>query len=202
MVDAAERLAAAILLSAIAPLLLALALAIYLCSGRAPWIAHRRVGQRGSELWVLKLRTMWDKRRSFAGLRSLFTIEYVDDETGPGLKGPCDCRVTSTLARFCRRHSLDELPQLVQVVSGRMLLVGPRPVTAAELATLYGCDAAEILRVKPGLTGLWQVSGRNRLSGAERRALDLQLVRNSSARCYCKILARTVPEILGGKNSW
>ncbi|MBV8902278.1 MAG: sugar transferase, partial [Acidobacteriia bacterium] len=85
MVDAAERLAAAILLSAIAPLLLALALAIYLRSGRAPWIAHRRVGQRGSELWVLKLRTMWDKRRSFAGLGSLFTIEYVDDETGPGL---------------------------------------------------------------------------------------------------------------------
>ena len=99
---------------------------------------------------------------------------------GPDLKSPDDPRVASSFARFCRRHSIDELPQLWHVVSGEMSLVGPRPVTEGELHRYYGAHASEVLQVKPGLAGLWQVSGRNRLTYAERCRLDLRLVRERS----------------------
>jgi exopolysaccharide production protein ExoY len=85
---------------------------------------------------------------------------------------------------------------------GEMALVGPRPVTAEELRRHYGSAAKEILTVKPGLAGLWQVTGRNRLSYAERRNLDLHFVRNRSVGMYFKILARAIPEVLSGANSW
>jgi exopolysaccharide production protein ExoY len=200
--DAAERALSLLLLAGIAPLLLILALITFVLSGRSPWIAHRRVGQYGTELWVLKLRTMWSVRRKRPRLSDFVAVELVDDAEGPGRKRPRDGRVGSGFARFCRRHSLDELPQLLHVVAGRMSLVGPRPVTALELKKLYGAFAGEIIGVKPGLSGLWQVSGRNRLSDDERRALDLGSVRDTSAGLYWRVLLRTLPEVLGGKNSW
>ena len=83
-----------------------------------------------------------------------------------------------------------------------MSLVGPRPVTLMELRRFYGDDAEEVLGVKPGLAGLWQVSGRNRLTYAERRRLDLKLVRERSIRLYLRILLRTVPEVWSGENTW
>ena len=110
--------------------------------------------------------------------------------------------MSNRFASFCRRHSIDELPQLWHVVTGEMSLVGPRPMTRVELRRYYGDDAEEILRVKPGLAGLWQVSGRNRLSYAERRRLDLQLVRERSPRVYFSVLLRTIPEVLHGENAW
>ncbi len=161
-------------------------------------IAHRRVGWHGSTLWMLKLRTMWDG----AGEASERWIEYIDDEIGPLHKDGRDPRVSSRFARFCRRHSLDELPQLLHVIRGEMSLVGPRPLTAGELRLHYREDAAEILRVKPGIAGLWQVSGRNRLTYAQRRALDLQLVRDRSSRMYLRVLLRTVGAVWTGANSW
>ena len=75
-------------------------------------------------------------------------------------------------------------------------------MTPGELTRIYGSDAESILNAKPGLSGLWQVSGRNRLSSAERRALDLESVRNRSLRLYLTILLRTVPEVLSGRNTW
>jgi undecaprenyl-phosphate galactose phosphotransferase len=83
-----------------------------------------------------------------------------------------------------------------------MSLVGPRPLTEVELDRHYGATADEILQVKPGLAGLWQVSGRNRLTYAERCHLDLELVRNCSLRTYLWVLLRTIPEVLRGTNSW
>lgn len=200
--DKAERLASAFLLIALSPLLLATALWVFILSGRSPWIAHRRVGRYGAALWVPKLRTMWETSESPAALSRLFSIEYIDDEGGPALKSPEDDRVGSRFARFCRRHSLDELPQLILVLTGRMSLVGPRPVTPGELALIYGRDADTILSAKPGLSGLWQVSGRNRLTSGDRRMLDLQSVRNRSWRLYLAILVRTIPEVLSGRNTW
>lgn len=200
--ETAERLASAFLLITLSPLLLAAALWIFILSGRSPWIAHRRVGKYGTSLWVPKLRTMWDCRESPASLSRIFSIEYIDDEGGPALKSPKDDRVGSRFARFCRRHSLDELPQLILVLTGRMSLVGPRPVTAGELTLIYGLDADTILSAKPGLSGLWQVSGRNRLTSNQRRVLDLESVHNRSLRLYVTILLRTVPEVLSGRNSW
>jgi len=196
-----ERVASAFLLATISPVIGASAVAVSLLSRRTPLIAHRRVGWCGSTLWMIKLRTMWGEDSPRAATGSHW-IEYIHDDEGPKNKQDCDPRVTHWFARFCRRHSLDELPQLWHVIAGEMSLVGPRPLTATELDRYYGAAAPEILQVKPGLAGLWQVSGRNRLSYAERRSLDLKLARNRSLRMYLRILLQTIPEVLRGSNSW
>jgi exopolysaccharide production protein ExoY len=193
-----ERAAALVLLLLALPLLVVTALLLWIISGRSPIIAHRRVGWQGADLWMLKLRTMW----SPADAPAREWIARIEDNSGPALKGAHDPRVRSRFARFCRRHSIDELPQLWHVVTGEMSLVGPRPMTARELRRHYGSDTGEILRVKPGLAGLWQVSGRNRLTYTERRRLDLRLVRERNLRLYFGILLRTVPEVLSGENTW
>jgi len=194
-----ERLVAAALLLLALPVLALCALAVSLLSRRSPWIAHRRVGWRGADLWMIKLRTMWENG---AKPGRFGWIEYIEDHHGPERKQSADPRVAHAFARFCRRHSIDELPQLWHVMRGEMSLVGPRPVTAAELRRYYGADADEVLQVKPGLAGLWQVSGRNRRTYAERRALDLEMVRQRSLRLYVEILLKTVPEVISGDNSW
>lgn len=199
--DLCERIAAAVLLVTLSPGLILCAAVIAALSGRTPLIAHRRVGQYGGELWMLKLRTMWDCSGQSASSR-LFWTEFIDDQIGPAQKRDGDPRVPDALARFLRRHSIDEIPQLFHVIRGEMSLVGPRPLTVGEVATVYGADAGEILQAKPGLAGLWQVSGRNRLNDRERRKLDLKLVRSRSIGLYLAILFRTVPEIFSGKNSW
>ena len=192
-----ERAAAIVLLLLALPLLAVCALALWLLSGRVPLIAHRRVGWQGAPLAMLKLRTMWSgEARLGAGW-----IEYIDDDGGPERKCAVDSRVSCRFARFCRRHSIDELPQLWHVISGEMSLVGPRPITHRELQRYYGAHAAEVLQVKPGLAGLWQVSGRSRLTYAERCRLDLPLVRESSVAIYCAILLRSLPEVFSGGNS-
>lgn len=196
--DFSDRLAAAAALAAAAPVLFLSAAALAALSGRSPLIAHRRVGWRGSTLWMLKLRTMWDE--SSPG--PWRWVEYIDDETGPLQKSEHDSRVPSRFAQFCRRHSIDELPQLLHVICGEMAWVGPRPLTAGELRRYYGGDEAEVLDAKPGMVGLWQVSGRNRLTYAERRQLDLKLVRERSPWLCLRILIRSVGAVLSGVNCW
>jgi len=83
-----------------------------------------------------------------------------------------------------------------------MSLVGPRPATLVELERIYGSDTEEILSARPGIAGLWQVSGRNWLSMEQRRELDLKCVRDRSPRSYFWILLRTIPEVIHGGNSW
>ena len=197
-VELCERAAAVLLLAASAPLWISCAVALAAFSGRSPLIAHRRVGWRGETLWMMKLRTMWGRGRD----ESRAWVEYVADEAGPEQKQAADPRVGNRFAHFCRRHSIDEVPQLWHVIRGEMSLVGPRPVTASEVRQHYGDDAGEILQVKPGLAGLWQISGRNRLTWPERRALDLQFVRQRSLGMYTRILLRTLPEVWRGGNSW
>jgi exopolysaccharide production protein ExoY len=197
-VSVCERLAAALLLFAALPAIALCAAVIRLLSGRSPFIEHQRVGWRGSDLWMLKLRTMWDNGTPApAGA----WIERIADDCGPARKAFVDPRVPHSFARFCRRHSLDELPQLLHVIRGEMSLVGPRPLTAGEIRAHYGTDAAEILSLKPGIAGLWQVSGRNRLTYEQRRRLDLEFVRCRSLRMYARIVLRTIPEIWGGGNT-
>jgi exopolysaccharide production protein ExoY len=162
-------------------------------------IAVLRCGRFGRPLWLLKFRTMWSGSRGRSPFR---LVEHVVDEEGPVRKQSSDSRVNSGFARFCRRFSLDEIPQLLNVIAGEMSLVAPRPLTNSELSEHYGKDAAEVLSVRPGITGLWQVSGRNSLSYAERRRLDIQLVRTLTPRLYLRILVRTIPVVVTGKNSW
>ncbi len=199
MVEACERVVSAGLLIALGPALVGLLAATWILSGRTPLIAHRRVGRYGRALWMLKLRTMWGDGCRTGRRRGW--VEYVED-SGPPEKNPSDPRVSHWLAHFCRQHSVDELPQLWHVLTGEMSLVGPRPLTIYELERYYGADAQEVLRVKPGLAGLWQVSGRNRLSYTERKQLDLQLVRTLSLQSYLRILWKTLPEVWSGANTW
>jgi lipopolysaccharide/colanic/teichoic acid biosynthesis glycosyltransferase len=194
-----ERVAAGIAFAAAAPTLGATMLAVRALSGRSPLIAHRRVGLKGRPFWILKLRTMWDKSLPQSGST---WIEYLSDTDVPVIKGAPDPRVTSRLAAFCRRYSVDELPQLLQVVTGRLALVGPRPLTSAELEAYYGEDCAEVLSVRPGLTGLWQVMGRNRLTYAQRRRLDLFFLRKCGLGLYLRILLRTPARVFSGRDAW
>lgn len=185
------------MLVVLGPLCITIALTILVLSRRNPLIRHLRVGWRGRPLAMLKFRTMWDDD---AGTSRRFAIEQVSGFVPPDKNG--DERVSSRFAAFCRRHSLDELPQLYHVVRGEMSLVGPRPITAEELREYYGDATAEVLSARPGLTGLWQVRGRSRLSYARRRRLDLLLVRRGCALLYFQILLRSVPGVLSGRDAY
>ena len=110
--------------------------------------------------------------------------------------------MTSRFAAFCRRHSIDEIPQFWHVLRGEMSLVGPRPLTSIELVRHYGPYAAELVSVKPGLTGLWQVSGRSTIKFPERAALDFKLVRELSPKMYLAILLRTFRALVVGQGAW
>jgi exopolysaccharide production protein ExoY len=195
-----ERLAAAILLAILSPLLIFSSVVLAALSRRSPLVAHLRVGQNGRPLWVLKLRTMWV---GDSGVSPMF-IERLSVSDIPCFKPKQKhARVTNRFAALCRRFSIDELPQLWHVVRGEMALVGPRPLTRQELETFYGAEAsAFVLTAKPGLSGLWQISGRSRLSYAQRRRLDLFLVRRWSLSLYLQILATTLPRVLSGKDAW
>jgi lipopolysaccharide/colanic/teichoic acid biosynthesis glycosyltransferase len=196
---ALETMAAALCLIWLSPVLAILALAIHAVSGASPLVAHRRVGRYGTTLWVYKFRSMW-LSGGYAHGPASFIEKIADDEPKPKL-GP-DPRVTSGFASFCRRHSIDELPQLALVAAGRMSLVGPRPLTRLELNAYYDPDAMEVLSVKPGLTGLWQIRGRSRLTYRQRKRFDLFLVRRFSAGMYFRIVALTIPDLLFAKDAW
>jgi lipopolysaccharide/colanic/teichoic acid biosynthesis glycosyltransferase len=196
-----ERLTGAALLIFLSPVLLLAAVSVALLSRKTPFVAHRRVGQYGEELWMIKLRSMWDRSKSQARKRGWQWIEYLPEARVPPSKCFRDSRVTSRLAAFYRQFSIDELPQLVHVASGRMRLVGPRPITYAEWDEHYGHNASEVLHVPPGITGLWQILGRNRLTYAQRRRLDLFYARHRRAGLDWMILLRTPGRVLTGKDA-
>lgn len=200
VLDCGGRCVAILLFLLTLPVTIAAAVAIRALSGRTPFIAHKRVGWKGDVLWLLKLRTMWSD--STARVHGGLWIEYIQDEDGPGKKEFRDARVRHGFARFCRRHSLDELPQLWHVIRGEMALVGPRPATERELRVYYGESREEVLSVKPGIAGLWQVCGRSRLSYEERVRLDLYFVRGRTFGMYFRICVRAAWEVWSGANAW
>ena len=169
-------------------------------SGKSPLVAHRRVGRYGVSLWVFKLRTMWPADAAFQ-VPSEF-IERLAETDVPEVKAGSDPRVTSRFAAFLRKFSIDELPQLIHVFRGEMSLVGPRPLTQAELVKYYSDCAIEIVQIQPGLTGLWQVRGRNRLTYRQRRRLDLFLVRRFGWLLYLKVLLCTPARVFTGRDAW
>jgi undecaprenyl-phosphate galactose phosphotransferase len=200
VIEMLERVASFLALILLSPLLILVTVAIVALSRRSPLVAHLRVGQVGTPLWTLKFRTMWTALKP--ALPSATLIEYIVDESGMDYKSTYDPRVTSAFASFCRRTSIDELPQLINVVRGEMSLVGPRPLTDGELKKHYGFDASTILLEKPGITGLWQVRGRSRLTYEERRRMDLFLVRNRSLQLYFTILLRTMLVVWKREDGW
>ena len=181
--------AAAALLAFTAPLLLLVALKVKLADGGAVVFAHTRVGRHGRPFRCYKFRTMVPN--SAEVLAELLARDpQARAEWAKDRKLKRDPRVTR-LGRFLRKTSLDELPQLVNVLKGEMSLVGPRPVVPDELE-LYGEAKVYYLQVRPGLTGLWQVSGRSDLDYARRVALDAWYVRNWTLWYDVLILCRTL----------
>ncbi len=194
-----EPVVAILCLIGLFPFLLVLAFVISVASRASPLVAHRRVGRYGKTLWVYKFRSMWPTAKP-ARKSGLF-IEKLTEESPEPKRGP-DPRVTSRFAAFCRRHSIDELPQLALVARGQMSVVGPRPITRFELNEHYEPNAREVLSIKPGLTGLWQVRGRSHLTYRQRKRFDLFLVRRFSIGLYVWIIGLTIPDVLFGKDAW
>ena len=185
----------ALLIFALAPLLVMLALAVK-WSGPGPVLyLQERVGKDGRLFNILKFRSMTDG--SDAQLHLLLHSQHKDDR--PLFKVDNDPRITP-LGAVLRRYSLDELPQLFNVFAGSMSLVGPRPQRPAEVA-LYCGDAVQRLGVRPGMTGLWQVSGRSRLSWEEAQRLDIDYAHNWSIAEDLHILARTARAVVAGEGA-
>ena len=203
-VDFCERLTAAILLVLSAPVVLSAAVVIAGISRRSPFVAHRRVVQSGRAVWILKLRTMWEGGWPPIPSQRPPLVERLTPPSSAAQirKAANDPRITSAFAAFCRRYSLDELPQLWHVLRGELALVGPRPLTEFELDQYYGPDARLVLSQRPGLTGLWQIRGRSRLNYRQRRRLDLFLIRKWSLKLYFRILFATLPKVVCGKDAW
>lgn len=179
---------AALLLVMLAPVMLYVAWRIRRDDGAPLLFAHYRVGQRGRLFRCLKFRTM--RQRADVLLAELLARDpQARAEWERDHKLRDDPRV-SAIGGMLRKTSLDELPQLFNVLRGQMHLVGPRPVVVQEVPR-YGAHKGHYLSVKPGMTGLWQVSGRNNTSYAERVQLDARYVETRSAWADLAILART-----------
>jgi lipopolysaccharide/colanic/teichoic acid biosynthesis glycosyltransferase len=182
-----------------APVFLLLALLVRMDGGRV-FYAHERIGRHGQAFGCLKFRSMvMDADRRLAELLARDPAARAEWEATRKLKN--DPRVT-WVGRFLRSSSLDELPQLINVLKGEMSLVGPRPVQAAELAAFYGAAAQHYMQVRPGITGPWQVSGRNDTSYAERVALDVGYVARPSLLNDIRILLRTPIAVLARRGAY
>jgi exopolysaccharide production protein ExoY len=193
--DIALSLAMAVILL---PVMLLIAVAIAIADPGPVFFAHRRIGRNGRQFNCYKFRTMSVGAEAILN-RLLANSPAFRNEWARGQKLVQDPRVTP-LGRLLRTTSLDELPQLFNVVIGDMSIVGPRPIITAELSR-YGRHAAEYLAVKPGLTGLWQVTRNEDTSYRRRVATDVLYVRNKSLALDCRILLATIPAVLTGRGS-
>jgi Undecaprenyl-phosphate galactose phosphotransferase WbaP len=188
-----NQLLALILLALFSPLIALIAFFIWKQDGAPVLYAHYRVGKNGRLFRCMKFRSML--RNSEQVLAALLRDDPVARaEWERDHKLTTDPRITP-IGRFLRKSSLDELPQLLNVLRGEMSLVGPRPITVAEL-TRYGRVRWHYLSVRPGLTGLWQVSGRNNTTYEERVALDQRYVEQRSLWLDACILVKTVRVVL------
>ncbi len=178
-----------------APIMAVVTLAIKLDSRGPVIFKQKRVGVHGQEFVVFKFRSM----REGADEEKVNLLEF-NEMTGPLFKMREDPRITR-MGRFMRRSSLDELPQLFNVLRGEMSMVGPRPHTSAEVAQ-YQNWQRQVLEAPPGLTGLAQVSGRSQLSFDEQCLLDIYYIENWSPALDLKILLRTVPKWLSGEGAY
>jgi exopolysaccharide biosynthesis polyprenyl glycosylphosphotransferase len=187
---AIDRIGALLILLVTLPLVIGLAIVVKFDGGPV-FFRQTRVGQGGREFGMFKFRSM------VVGSEALLTeLDAINEADGPLFKLHDDPRVTP-VGRVLRRYSLDELPQLFNVLGGSMSLVGPRPPLPQEVAA-YDQDARRRLRVKPGMTGLWQVSGRSNLSWDEAVRLDLRYVENWTIALDVQIMIKTIRAVITG----
>jgi exopolysaccharide production protein ExoY len=175
--------------------MLIIVLLIKMNSPGPAFYVHRRIGRDGREFGCIKFRTMHadsDARLSALLARDLSAaLEYADRA-----KLGNDPRIIAGIGTVLRKTSLDEVPQFLNVLKGDMSVIGPRPVTQEELDRHYGASAPDVLSARPGISGLWQVSGRSGLSYAERVQLDLEYVRDWGFMRDVAILLRTVVVVI------
>ncbi|MCS6772528.1 MAG: sugar transferase [Anaerolineae bacterium] len=177
------------------PIIAVAALAIRLESPGSPIYSQWRAGQNGRPFRVYKLRSMYadaDQRRK--------ELEALNEADGPLFKIRDDPRCTR-VGRVLRKLSIDELPQFWNVLRGEMSIVGPRPALLSEVEQYHDWHR-ERLRVKPGITGLWQISGRSELSFDEMVLLDVYYIENWSLSLDVKIILRTIPYVLSGRGAY
>lgn len=194
--SAADRVLGVVALAVAAAPMAAIAAAVRITSPGPALYGQVRIGERGAPFTMWKFRSMVadaENRRA--------DIAHLDVHgNGHLFKVPADPRVTP-LGRWLRRFSLDEMPQLLNVIRGEMSLVGPRPPLPREVLT-YDPVTRRRLSVKPGITGLWQVSGRSDLSAEESIALDLEYVDSWSLLMDLSILLRTARAVLGSDGAY
>lgn len=188
-----DLLLAFILIILLFPLVALIGMAILLIHGRPVFFLEKRVGLHGRLFTIYKFRTLAVKPEQATAL---------DDLNGRIAKNGAPENCPGVFFKFLRRYSLDELPQIWNVLMGSMSLVGPRPMPAGELEHRFGPDAAKVTSVLPGMTGLWQVSGRNDLPAEERRRLDLVYVETKSAFLDFRIMRKTVYAVLSGRGAY
>lgn len=182
----------------LSPFFLIVALMVRADGGPA-FFAHQRVGRGGKLFGCLKFRSMViDSQARLEALLANDPAARAEWEATRKLKN--DTRITR-IGRFLRSTSLDELPQLINVLRGEMSLVGPRPVQEAEIDRYYGASAAHYMAVRPGITGLWQVSGRSETSYESRVALDVSYVSRPSMLADLSILLRTPVAVLSRRGA-
>jgi Undecaprenyl-phosphate galactose phosphotransferase WbaP len=190
---------AVLLLFAALPVLVCIAIAIWMESGGPVLFGHLRVGRGNRHFRLWKFRTMvLDAEETLR--RHLRANPALAHEWARTHKLKKDPRVTR-MGRFLRRTSLDELPQLVNVLRGDMSMVGPRPIVQEEIGK-YGRGFILYQQVRPGLTGLWQVSGRNDTNYRRRVELDCEYIRCWSLGQDVVLLLKTVPVVLVGKGAY
>ena len=192
--DLLDRTIALLGFTLVSPLVLIISVLIKLTSKGPVFFRQKRCGLNGREFTLLKFRTMVDNAESLKD--SLLDKNEMD---GPVFKIKDDPRVTP-LGRFLRKTSFDELPQLMNIIAGQMSLVGPRPPLRSEVVQ-YDRWQRRKLSMKPGLTCLWQVSGRNSIGFEDWMRLDLEYIDNWSLWGDTKILLRTVPVVLSRKGA-
>ncbi len=190
-----DRIVALVLVGLLSPLLLAVAVAVRLGSPGPIFFRQERVGRTGRTFKLFKYRSMVVDAE-----RILETLADSNEQDGVLFKMRRDPRVTP-VGRIIRRYSIDELPQLFNVLNGSMSLVGPRPPLPAEVAQ-YALDTRRRLLVKPGMTGLWQVSGRSDLSWEDSVRLDLYYVENWSMTADMLILWKTLAAVVRGHGAY
>ena len=195
---AIDVIVAGVTLVLLLPLLALVAGAVWAGDRKSPIFRHRRVGRQGRPFGCLKFRTMLVEAEA-ALAAHLAANPAARAEWEATHKLTDDPRVTA-IGRVLRKTSLDELPQLINVLRGDMSLVGPRPIVQAEMAR-YGSAFPACFSVPPGVTGLWQVSGRSDTTYEERVALDLAYAAGWSLKRDLVILIRTVPAVFAQRGS-
>ena len=193
--SAFDMAATGVLVLLISPLLLAISLAILISMGGPVFFMQKRSGRNGRAFYLYKFRTMVNNARAVQE-----ELAEKNQMSGPVFKVTNDPRVTP-LGRFLRRYSLDELPQLINVLRGEISLVGPRPLAMYE-ARKVPAWAWRRYSVKPGITCLWQVMGRNQIDFDDWMKLDLKYIDEWSLWLDFKILLRTLPAVLGSKGAY